>query len=77
MLPAFMIISCIQSMYNFFFNLEADQESRESLIAIMAGSISGVLILILLLLCVVSLLLSVVTYLKCRQKAFNLTSNVA
>ena len=76
MLPAFMIISCIQSMYNFFFNLEADQESRESLIAIMAGSISGVLILILLL-CVVSLLLSVVTYLKCRQKAFNLTSNVA
>ena len=47
-----------------------------SLIATMAGSTSGVLIL---LLCIVILMvvLSVVLYLKRRQKAFNLTSNVA
>ena len=64
-------------MYNLF-NLETDQESsnRGSLIATMAGSTSGVLIL---LLCIVILMvvLSVVLYLKRRQKAFNLTSNVA
>ena len=58
--------------------LEADQESsnRGSLNATMAGSTSGVLIL---LLCIVILMvvLSVVLYLKHRQKAFNLTSNIA
>ena len=76
-MPSYQSLSVFNLMYNFF-NLEADQESsnRESLIAIMAGSTSGVLIL---LLCIIILMvvLSVVLYLKCRQKAFNLTSNVA
>ena len=62
-------------MYNLF-NLEAGQESgyTGSLTATMAGSTSGVLIL---LLCILMVVLSVVLYLKHRQKAFNLTSNVA
>ena len=69
--------SVFNLMYNLF-NLEADQESsnRGSLIATIAGSTSGVLIL---LLCIVILMvvLSVVLYLKRRQKAINLTSNIA
>ena len=51
-----------------------DQESGESLIATAAGSASGALIMIMLSLMVV---ISVLLYLKRRQKAFNLTSNIA
>ena len=47
-----------------------------SLIATIAGSTSGVFILILLLVSLI-VVVSVVMYLKRRQKAFNLTSNVA
>jgi hypothetical protein len=43
----------------------------------MAGSTSGVLTLILILSLMVVIIISVVMYLKRRQKAFNLTSNVA
>ena len=61
---------------NFFSNLEADQESMGSLIAMIAGSTSGMFILILLLVSLI-VIVSVMMYLKHRQKAFNLTSNVA
>ena len=61
--------------YNFF-NLEADQEPRGSLIATMAGSASGVLFLLLFIVSLM-VIISVVMYLKHRQKSFNLTTNVA
>ena len=55
---------------NFFPNSEADRKSMGSLIATLAGSTSGVLLLILFIVSLI-VVISVVMHLKRRQKAEN------